>query len=199
MRENRIIALVDMDGVLCDYANQIKKDYDEIKSPNEPELKSAHDNAPSYIKKRVSLIRNQQGWWKKLKPLKPGFEILKILKELNFEIHILTKGPATALNANTEKAEWIENHVGKIGKDVVMHISGDKSIAYGKVLVDDYPPYLKPWLENRPRGIGIMPAQEWNKDFKHERVIRHNGSNIEEVKKALFWAKNRNGPMPKFK
>ncbi len=44
-----------------------------------------------------------------------------------------------------------------------------------------------------------MPAQKWNKYFEHERVVRYNGTNIQEVKEALIWAKNRKDPIPKFK
>ncbi len=84
----------------------------------------------------------------------------------------------------------------KIGFDILEIL---REFNYGKVLVDDWPKYLEPWLNNRPRGIGIMPAQEWNKDFKHERVVRYTGQNLKEVRTALIWAKDRKGPMPKFK
>tara|TARA_Y100000310_G_C20512920_1_gene729762 strand:+ start:436 stop:588 length:153 start_codon:yes stop_codon:yes gene_type:complete len=48
-----------------------------------------------------------------------------------------------------------------------MTITEDKGIVYGKVLVDDYPCYIKRWLENRPRGLVIMPAHSYNRDFEH--------------------------------
>lgn len=189
--KKRYIALVDMDGVLCDYYSALKKDYNKIKSPSDPEFEKTNSNSPLYLKNRVDLIRNQQGWWEKLKPLKRGFEILKLLKKLGYEINILTKAPRNAFNANTEKSKWIEKHVGKIGKDVFMHISSDKSLAYGRVLIDDYPPYIEPWLKARPRGIVIMPPHPWNKNFKHKRVIRYTTKNLKKAKKALIWARDR--------
>ena len=194
VRQEGLIALLDMDGVLCDHDRALRTDYELIKSKDDPSLKH-HDKTQGYVQERIKMIRNQTGWGEKLEPLKLGFEILDLLRKFQYEIHILTKGPSSSLNAFSEKARWIEKHVGKIGEEVYMNISGDKSITYGKILVDDWAKYLEPWLENRPRGIGIMPAQEWNKDFKHERIVRYDGENIEEVKKALKWAKDREGPM----
>lgn len=197
-RKRDITVLFDLDGTLADHDGKLRKDYELIKSPNDPPLKSFDDDAPSYVKKRIDLIRSQEGWWENLKPLKLGVEILDLARELKFWIAIATKGPSST-NAWSEKKAWVENHIGKIGQEVDLYIVTNKSRLYGRALVDDYFGYLSPWLENRPRGIGIMPAQEWNKDFKHERVVRYNGENIEEVKKALKWAKDRKGPIPKFK
>jgi len=191
------IALFDMDGTLCDYDKAMECDYNAIKSPNDPEYKSFSkeiENA-SYLKNRVRLIRNQPGWWQNLDKLKAGFNILELARELGFDIGILTKGPRSATNSWQEKVDWIKKNIPD-ADNVEITISENKSQVYGKVLVDDYPEYAKSWLGNRPRGLVIMPEYAWNKDFKHENVIHYDGTNLEQIKKALIKAKNR-GPSEK--
>ena len=192
------IAIFDMDGTLCDHDGRLKEDYSRIKSPNDPELKSFDDSSEPYVKERIRLIRNQPGWWRNLNTFQPGFDILEIARDLGFYIEILTKGPGSSTNAYSEKKEWAEEHIGEVGVDIDLSIVSRKSGTYGKVLVDDYPDYLESWLDKRPRGIGIMPAQSYNENFKHPQVLRYNGENPEEVRKALTWARDRVGPMPKF-
>lgn len=70
-------------------------------------------------------------------------------------------------------------------------ITRDKGLVYGKVLVDDYPGYIERWLKWRKNGLVIMPASKSNKDFKHEQVIRYDGSNLEEVSLAMESVKLR--------
>jgi len=188
MREEDITALFDMDGTLCNHDKALQIDYNLIKSPEDPPLKPFDFNTPGYINERIKLIRNQVGWWENLERLQIGFDILEIAKELGFNIRILTKGPSSSKNAYTEKSRWVDKN---IGENTDFMIVKDKSIVYGRVLVDDYPLFLDSWLKNRPRGIAIMPAHEYNESYSHDRVTRYNGKNIEEVKKVLEWARNR--------
>ncbi|MDD4983536.1 MAG: hypothetical protein PHH82_01695 [Candidatus ainarchaeum sp.] len=185
------IALFDLDGTLCDYDKAIIADYNLIKSSGDPEYESFSpkiQNSPA-LKARIKLIRNQPGWWAKLEKYKPGFDILNLARELDFSINILTKGPRSSPNAYTEKVEWIKTNLAEY--DVSITISEDKGLVYGKILVDDYPEYIIDWLRNRPRGLVIMPDQAWNKDFKHENVLRYTGKNLEQVKKAMILSRDK--------
>ncbi len=56
---------------------------------------------------------------------------------------------------------------------------------YGKMLTDDWPNYMIRWLEWRPRGLGIMPAQKWNEGFEHSNVVRYDGTNLAEVRDRM--------------
>lgn len=186
------IILFDMDGTLCDYDKAITRDYNRLKSPNDPEYSSSSnviEDTP-YLKERIRIIRNQPGWWADLEKYKPGFDILTVAKDLGFAIHILTKGPRSSTNSWAEKVDWIRNNLLN-SDDVNITISEDKGLVYGKVLVDDWPEYVERWLENRPRGLVIMPLHPWNKDFKHEHVIHYDGNNLSEVRKALGLAFTR--------
>jgi hypothetical protein len=80
--------------------------------------------------------------------------------------------------------EWCNKYLKEYIKGVT--ITNDKGLVYGKVLVDDFPDYIISWLKHRPRGLIIMPAHDFNKDFKHPNVVRYDGTNIEEVKERLL-------------
>ena len=41
------------------------------------------------------------------------------------------------------------------------------------------------WLEWRPRGLVVLPAQPWNHGFSHPNAIRYDGSNLHEIRAAL--------------
>lgn len=185
------IALFDMDGTTCNYDEALIRDYLKLMSPEEKMPKSFHDGE-GYIKERIDLIRNKPGWWRDLKEYKPGFDILNIARELEFKIYILTKGPSSSTPAWAEKIQWLKQHI----PDSIPTLTGNKGIVYGKILIDDYPPYLERWLENRPRGLGVMPAHEYNESFSHPNVIRYDGTNLEIVRKAMQMVKNRKSKEP---
>jgi len=185
------IALFDMDATLCDYDKAVKRDYDKMKAPSDPEYSAFNKEIEStdYLRNRIRILRNVPGWWQDLEKYAPGFEILNLAKDLGFSIHILTKGPRSSTNSWAEKVEWCKRNLEEY--DVNITISEDKGLVYGKVLVDDYPEYVEQWLRNRPRGLVIMPLHEWNKNFKHDNVIHYNGNNIDEIKKALLKSRDR--------
>lgn len=189
MRKPEDIALFDMDGTLCDYTKAMKRDFELIKSKEDQEYIDFQENIPQHIENRIKLIRNQPGWWQNLEKFQPGFDILKIAKELEFDIYILTKAPRNSVNAWTEKVKWIQREI----PESTITLTQDKGIVYGKILVDDHIPYIKRWLQNRPRGLVIMPAHPWNENFTHPNVIRYNGTNLHKIKKAMEIVKKRQG------
>lgn len=176
-----LVALVDMDGTLCDYDGAMAQGLAEIRAPGEVGPVEAEEREPAWMRARVSLVRRQPGWWRRLARLERGFEVLAELQALRFEIHVLTKGPAGAPSAWTEKLEWCQENLPGVPVTITM----DKGLVYGKVLVDDYPPYVERWLEWRPRGLVIMPAQPWNEGYRRDRVLRYDGTNLDAVRAAL--------------
>lgn len=183
------IALFDMDGTLCDYENGLHDSLEMLKSPEEPPTPYViRDNVPPYIKARANLIRGSEEWWEGLPPFKLGFDILEVAKDLGYEIMILTQGPRRNPVSWSGKKRWIDKH---LGEDVNITITRDKGLMYGKVMVDDFPGYIERWLEWRPRGLVIMPASRENGSFYHSNVIRYDGTNLDEVRKAMEQAKLR--------
>lgn len=181
-----------MDNTLFDHDKALKRDMLKISSPSELtewELHGYDFWKEPHVRNRVEMIRSQPNWWRNLERYEPGWKILEIAESIGFDIKILTKGPKKKAWAWTEKVECIFDH---FGPDMPVDIVGeDKQGTYGRVLVDDWPGYLKGWLEHRPRGLAIMPAQRYNEDFKHPRVVRFTGDNTAQVCDALHVAFNR--------
>jgi 5'(3')-deoxyribonucleotidase len=166
------IALVDMDGTLCEFRGQLDSDVARVLNGRGEDVK-----VPACVVQEIEwLIRGQAGWYRNLKPLQLGFDIVRMLEEIGFRIMIMTKSSKESINAWSEKREWIKQHL----PDVKMSVTEDKSLFYGKVLVDDYPGHFLPWMEHRPRGVVVMPAQPWNKGTS-KRINLHSVANQEDL------------------
>lgn len=181
-------ALFDMDGTLCDYEKGLLSALNAIKSPDEPEFYGNIRDAPKHIKTRADLIRADSIWWETLEKFQLGWDVLKVAQDLEYEIMILTQGPRRNPESWSGKKRWIDKH---LGPDTDVTITRNKGLVYGKVLVDDYPPYAERWLSWRDRGLVIMPANKLNEGYKHSRVIRYDGTNLEQVKKAMTLIRHR--------
>lgn len=187
--------LFDMDGTLADFDGKLRADLAAIaSSPNEREqfLDPSFDiwtegNRP-WLDERKRIIKAQPGWWRDLPTFRLGMMLWEFAGILGFERHVLTRGPWSSPLAWAQKVEWCQKN---LGPEHPCTVTRDKSLVYGRVLVDDWPDYVDPWLQRRPRGLVIMPAHRWNEDYKHERAIRFTGENVGEVCKALEEAYNR--------
>ncbi|NCN98585.1 hypothetical protein GW923_00135 [Candidatus Pacearchaeota archaeon] len=51
--------------------------------------------------------------------------------------------------------------------------------------MNGHPDYVERWLEWKPRGLVIIPACDYNKDFKHPQVLKYDRSNLEEAREAI--------------
>lgn len=165
------VALVDMDGTLCDFDSAMKAELRRVLGNNK-----VSDETKGQIRK---LIERQTDWWMRLAPIPLGFSIVDALVEVGFRITILTKGPFNAPEAWSGKVMWCRTHLAKYKFDIT--ITENKSLIYGRVLVDDWPKYAQEWLRHRPRGIVVMPGQKWNSDYSRERVYRV--SDADEIQK----------------
>lgn len=183
-------ALVDLDGTVADYSKALRRDELAILSPGEtPRLEPEAEDEYPYVKLRRRIIKSQPGWWRNLEPIESGLRIVRMMEELGFRITVLTRGPRSNPNAWAEKVDWVKIHMPPSSRVCVM--DDEKAIVYGRVLMDDWIPYVKPWLRERPRGLVIMPDQPWNQGYTHPQVIRDNGTNDEEIRAALIAQRDR--------
>lgn len=176
------IGLLDLDGTLANYEFALRRDLELLRTPEEPEITDLWNAEKlDHIRNRMRLIKNQVGWWKALPVIQSGYQVYELAKNIGFECEILTKGPSKISQAWKEKVEWVQKH---ISDDMTIHITLKKSRTYGSFLFDDFPEYMDSWLEHRPRGVGIMPVNNCNKDYKHPRVLKYDG-NLQEVSRLL--------------
>jgi 5'-nucleotidase len=161
------IALIDLDGTVVDYHKAMLNKLEQLRSPNEKPIISIEDS-PSWIEARMELIKNVPGFWRELPVIDDGLYMVTLLKTLGFSLTILTKGPKHCTPAWSEKYEWCLKNL----PDCDVTITQDKGLVYGKVLFDDYPPYVERWLKWRPRGTVLMLEQPWNEYFSHPSVLK---------------------------
>ncbi len=153
------IALFDLDGTLADFDYAMRAQLELVRHPTEdPKLdETAYEDVP-HVHARRHLIKNQPGFWRNLRPIHAGFQILEETRALGFHHNVLSKSPHKIPHAAGEKIEWCKKHL----EGMPITLSEDKGIVYGRVLVDDWPEYVGRWLQHRPRGYVIAVAQPWN-------------------------------------
>jgi len=168
------VALFDLDGTLADFDGALARDLQSITSPFEnlkvQEIANQDDrNDPPWLKARKSLIKKQPNWWFNLQPLPLGFKVLELARKVGFRIVICSRGPKHNADAWAQKVLWVQKYITGPHKII---LADEKNLVYGRVLVDDWPDYVTPWLNARPRGNVIMPAHRWNENYTHERVVK---------------------------
>jgi len=187
-REAEKIALIDLDGTLADYDGAMKLGLAKMQSPFEyahtGERVQLYDDTPEWLEARMKLIKNQPGFWRTLPQIPMGMLVYALLGELGYRRMILTKGPRNTTAAWTEKVDWCRVNV----PDADITVTHDKGLVYGKVLFDDYPPYITRWLEWRPRGHVLMLATPYNQGFAHPNVLRIDPSHFGETTRMQVYA-----------
>jgi hypothetical protein len=198
---NERIAWFDMDGSLFDFDGHLRKSLIPLCSPDELKLLysmglSELEKAYPHIEARTRLIKDLPGWWRDMPPLESGFEVFRMAQSVGFDCRILTKGPKLSPIAWMEKVQCCHEHLGDKIDIAIVSSEDDKGEVYGRVLYDDYRPNMEAWLQNRPRGLGIMPVTESNKDFVHPNVVKYDGTNVDAVQAALQKAWDRQSQKP---
>lgn len=166
------VALIDLDGTLADYDGAMKAELEKLRSPHEPPLGDDNHVAEPWLEARQLLIKRSPGFWLSLPKIPRGFEVVDVLRALSFQLMVLSKGPTRVPNAWSEKVMWCQAHL----PDARVTIGEDKGMVYGRVLFDDWPPYIRSWLAWRPRGVVIMLDHPHNRGFEHDQVIRYDGA-----------------------
>lgn len=190
------IALFDLDGTLADYDGTMDANMKLLATPEEVAAGTyfprEQSTEPSHIRERRRLVKRQPGFWKNLKRFGLGFTVLDLAMKAGFSIDILSKAPRTNFPAWSEKVQWCHENL-PMDEGIRVNLVENKGLFYGRVLVDDFIPYVTDWLAHRPRGLVIMPAHPHNEGFKHPQVIRvdfhleHDGiQSLDAVRKGLL-------------
>ena len=189
------IALIDLDGTVADFDGAMYERMRLLQAPEETPYagRDFEDKEPPHVEARRKLIQRTPGFWRDLAPIERGFEVVEEMRKLEFELHVLTKGPRSTPSAWSEKVEWVHHWL----PDALPTVTSDKSLVYGRCITDDFPPYFEAWRAQRPNGLVICVAQPWNADYgpggKREThgVIRYDGTNLGEVQRLLERARHR--------
>lgn len=168
------IALIDLDGTVADYDHAMREGLLKLQSPGEPPLEDSLRDAPEWMEERQKLIKQSVGFWRNLPRIHRGFEVVALLRELRFRLMVLSKGPTKTSSAWTEKLLWCQEHLPDAGV-AIMSEPDAKGLVYGRVLVEDWPPFVEHWIKARPRGLVVLIDHPYNRGFEHPQVIRYTG------------------------
>lgn len=163
------VALIDLDGTVADYHAQITADLQLMLPPEFRHFTELDAETRPWLKNVCRMIKSQPGWWANLHPIQEGLDLVADIRNLGFRICVLTRGPSYNPAAWGEKRAWCQQYM----PGAKVTITEDKSLSYGRVLVDDWPEYVEAWLARRPRGTVIMPDRPWNQGFQHDQVVRY--------------------------
>ena len=184
------ICLVDMDGTLVDYNQAMYDSLMEVMPPSLHPMVEEHrhnmwplDDIP-WLKTLMRTIKSVPGWWLNMPSYKMGWDVYRAAEELKFDMKILTKGPWNNTQAWKEKVDYIYKHFPENTPEIDI-VSKDKHGISGSILVEDYLPYLEPWLEHNPKGLGVLIDSPTSTGWTHSRCIRYDGHNLEEVEHQM--------------
>lgn len=169
------IAFVDLDGTLANYdrgmiehlcvlnagclsAEEISGLFKETSGSRE---------RPIWLENQKQMVHCLPEFWESLSVLAGGWAALVELQSLDYEIHIVTKIPRSALAvAAKAKIEWCRKHLALLlGLHMNLHLTTDKKVFKGDLLMDDWPPYIDAWLKTNPDGVVWMPSWGYNGNY----------------------------------
>lgn len=197
MKTEEKICLFDMDGTLCDFEGQMLRDLKKMQSPHEPTIEGInHGVTPDWLENRMMFIKNTPGWWLNLPLLPDGMRIFNLAVEIGFHPEVLTKGPFKSAPAWSEKYLWARQNLDQLMPNklpVDVTITMEKTRKYGRVLVEDWGPFVLGWLGQRKRGLVVLLDRPYNQDVSHPNIVRYNGTDesLKAVKYRLIDAYNR--------
>jgi 5'-nucleotidase len=176
------VALVDLGDTLVDCTPAWRAALARIRKQGERDGDYALLPLPPYLEERRQAVMSTPGFWRELRPRAAGVELLGLLRDAGFHVHILTKGPYDAPHVWADKVAWCRAHL----PYVPVIVADDKTRIHGDVLVDDWLPYVERWQRQWPTGLAIVPAQPWNIEAaSRPRCIRDDGADRGAITAAL--------------
>ncbi len=177
---NRIIVLVDMDGVMCDFDLAINKTYKTL-YPGEPVLDMETERKYFYMqqnyyekfgeiaKDRVKEIQESEGFFENLPPIRGSIQgVLKLDSHPRVDVLICTSPLTEYKFVLREKYAWIERHLGREWVKRIV-LTKDKTVVDGRVLIDDRPEITG--IRDKPYWEHILFDQPYNRSIQNKRRL----------------------------
>jgi 5'-nucleotidase len=142
------ICWVDMDDVLCDFVGAVKERMNKL--PRTPFPQSAY------------------GFFVNLKPMPGAIESYKELETM-YDVRILTRPSAMNIGCYSEKALWVNNHLGFEAQEKMV-LTCDKSIVKGGWLIDDSTNAGQLEFQGRFIHFGGTDFPDWDTVMKYMRM-----------------------------
>lgn len=132
--------LIDMDDCILDFEttwkNKLIEKYPEIEFPRRNSFYIYHD-LPVEYHPYAKTIADMPGLFEEFQPYENAVEALNHLASL-YEVELVTAPHISNLNCYSEKAKWVQKHLGKEWLNQLT-ITKDKKQVIGDYLIDDHP------------------------------------------------------------
>ncbi len=170
--QDSLVVLVDLDQTIADFTGGWKKawnakypDRQIVDDPTDFDLEIAYSNIAS--EGEVSAIYHAPGFLLGLDPLPGAIEALHQMQASGIEV-FLCSSPARVTTSYSEKADWVELH---LGKDWVkkLILTKDKTFVHGDYLIDDKPEIFGLFS---PTWEHILLDQPYNRDEEQCKQFR---------------------------
>ncbi|HXK38399.1 MAG TPA: 5'-3'-deoxyribonucleotidase [Candidatus Paceibacterota bacterium] len=164
--------LVDMDGVLCDYAGahmtKVAERYPHL-TPyigQAQQFWSSELAFPEEHREAIEAIALEPGFFENLAPIDGAIEALQALVAKGHNVRICTAPKKIHTYCVPEKYNWVRNHLGQAFVERVI-MTRDKTLTHGDLLIDD-----KPVITGavKPRWEHIVFNQPYNKEVPNRRI-----------------------------
>jgi 5'-nucleotidase len=186
-----LVALVDLGDTLAECTPTLRAAFARLRQPGEFEGDEGLIPLPPYLESRRRAVMSSPGFWRELPPRAEGFELITLLRDAGFRVHVLTKGPYDAPQVWADKVAWCRARL----PDVPVIVTDDKARVHGHLLVDDWLPYVERWQHQWPTGLAIVPTQPWNARLPlGPRCVRDDRNNRDTVVRLLrdtSWLQSR--------
>lgn len=168
---NKLILLIDMDGVICDWYGSVLRRY-QITHPHLPSVPEHHIDTfsveacyPDHCHAALCTSMESTGLFRNLEPVPGALEALKeietsLLDNIN---PYLCSTPSTAYenqHCHSEKAQWVEEHLGRFWTNRLI-LTKDKTLVRGHILIDDHPNITGAM---QPTWQQVLYNRSWNRD-----------------------------------
>ena len=185
--EEQRTVLFDLEGVLTNYDEAMRRSLREISSPAEPAPASLywHFKNTGCVNERIKLFREYPGWWKKLQQNSSGFEVLDACLELGFPVSVIVRKNYGCPDEDLDKRVWYDTNVVPVLPGSELITVDAKCDVPGIALVTGSRNTLNAWLSKHPDGLGILMPTSTNGGYQHSQAIRYDYDNLEKIKEQL--------------
>lgn len=142
LQEPDLVILIDMDQTLADFVGSWKKIWNTkhpdrliTEDPTEFLLEDAYFGFAK--EEEVREIYHSPEFYINLEPLPGALEAIKQMEAVGLDLFICSS-PASANSSYTEKADWVEMHLGREWVKKLI-LTRDKTMVHGDYLIDDKP------------------------------------------------------------
>lgn len=163
MTKRKRRALIDVDGVCCDFIGGALATIERVTGrPPPADVLEDWDMFRSYEgeeKKAIYAAFEEKDWCYSLEVLPGAYDGIRRLQLMGVDVYFVT-APWNSRHWAYERTAWLQMHFG-VNRNQVIHTNA-KHVCVGDVFVDDKYEHILDWKEHHPAGVPILWSAPYN-------------------------------------